>query len=68
MSYRPQYWVSALFAGTQQRRDGASEAKGEKSREQTHILLMNWLNDPLDDTLHDNDMICIALVVPDPHE
>jgi hypothetical protein len=68
MSYRPQYWVSSLFAGTQQRRGAASEAKGEKSREQTRIFLMNWFDNRLDDTLHDIDMNCIALVVPDPHE
>ena len=68
MSYKPQHWVSILFAGTRQRKGPASEAKGDKSREHAHIFLMDWFNNRLDDTLHDTDMICIGLVVPDPHE
>jgi hypothetical protein len=44
--------------------------RGEKreSREHTRILLINRFDKQLDDALQDTDIICMRLVVRDPHE
>ena len=58
---------SIRWYGTEERhceRGERNEVKGDY----THIFLMNRFDNGLDDTLHDTNVICIGLVVPDPHE